>query len=146
MILWVFLIIFNQIQKLIRIEINFIKFYDRSPDLRCYAQHLTQKARKFKHPIYLKIYFFSLSLLQSIKFITSTLSYNLSIASHTSWYNQSTFSVYGTSNYRNASIIYPSACKRKQCFFLLSIPKLRQQSHHGRWLILRYAQLRRILL
>ena len=54
MILWVILIIFNQIQKLLRNEIIFIKFYDRSPDLRCYAQHIAQKARKFKHPIYLK--------------------------------------------------------------------------------------------
>ena len=62
----------------------FIKFYDRSPDLRCYAQHLTQKARKFKHPIYLKYIFCSLSLLKLIKFITSTLSYSLSIVSHTS--------------------------------------------------------------
>ena len=53
MILWVILIIFNQIQKLIRNEIIFIKFYDRSPDLRCYAQHFAQKVRKFKHPIYL---------------------------------------------------------------------------------------------
>ena len=44
------MIIFNKIQKLIRNEIIFIKFYDRSPDLRCYAQHITQKARKFKHP------------------------------------------------------------------------------------------------
>ena len=48
--------IFNQIWKLIRDEIILIKFYDRSPDIRCYAQHLVQKARTFKDPIYLNPY------------------------------------------------------------------------------------------